>query len=72
MLSGLGVTVKRLGTKTDASVAKNLASRRGLGGIRHIEVSQLWLQEKENNREIEIERVMRIINRADALTKPKD
>jgi len=36
-----------------------------------LEVNQLWLQEQVNNGEIEIEKVMGIINRADALTKPK-
>lgn len=35
-------------------------------------MNQLWLQEKVNNGEIEIEKVMGILNRADALTKPKD
>lgn len=40
MLSDLGVTAKRLRLKTDASVAKSLASRRDLGGIRHIEMNQ--------------------------------
>ena len=72
MLSDLGVKEKRLRVKTDASVAKSLASRRGLGGIRHIEVNQLWLQEKVNNGTIEIEKVKGEINRADVLTKPKD
>ena len=72
MLSDLGVKEKRLRIKTDASVAKSLASRRGLGGIRHIEVNQLWLQEKVNNGTIEIEKVKGEINRADVLTKPKD
>ena len=72
MLEDLGVTGKRLRIKTDASVAKSLASRRGLGGIRHIEVNQLWLQEKVNAGIIEIEKVRGDINRADPLTKPKD
>ena len=49
-----------------------MASRRGLGGIRHIEVNQLWLQKKVNNGEMEIEKVKGEINRADALTKYKD
>ena len=52
MLGDLGVKGKRLRIKTDASVAKSLASQRGLGGIRHIEVNQLWLQEKVNKGEI--------------------
>jgi len=72
ILSDLGVTGKRLRINTDAVVAKSLASRRGIGGIRHIEVNQLWLQDKVNNGEIEIEKIMGIINRADALTTPKD
>jgi len=72
MMNDLGVNEKPLRIKTDASVAKSLASRRGLGGGRHIEVHQLWLQEKVNNGTIEIEEVMGIINRVDALTKPKD
>jgi hypothetical protein len=72
MLQDLGVTGKRLRVKTDASVAKSLASRRGLGGIRHIEVNQLWLQEKVNNGTIEVEKVKGETNRADVLTKFKD
>ena len=72
MLEDLGVKGKRLRVKTDASVAKSLASRRGLGGIRHIEVNQLWLQEKINSGVMEIEKVKGEINRADVLTKFKD
>ena len=72
MLEDLGVLEKRLRIKTDASVAKSLASRRGLGGVRHIEVNQLWLQEKVNEGKIEIEKVKGEINRADVLTKPRD
>lgn len=72
MLEDLGVTGKRLRIKTDSSVAKSLASRRGLGGIRHIKRNQRWRQENVNNGEVEIEKVMGIIKRALALTKPKD
>ena len=72
LLGDLGVTGKRLRVKTDASVAKSLAARRGLGGIRHIEVNQLWLQEKVNTGTIEVEKVKGETNRADVLTKFKD
>ena len=72
LLADLGVTGKRLRVKTDASVAKSLAARRGLGGIRHIEVNQLWLQEKVNTGAIEVEKVKGETNRADVLTKFKD
>ena len=71
MLGDLRVTGKRLRIKTDASVGKSLAARRGLGGIRHIEVNQLWLQEKVNNGTIEVEKVKGETNRADVLTKLK-
>ena len=71
MLADLGVEVK-IRLRTDASAAKGIASRRGLGKIRHLEVHQLWLQEKVNNREIEVMKVKGEGNLADALTKPLD
>jgi len=75
MLSDLGVAGKSLRIRTDSSGAKSLASRRGLGGIRHIEVNQVLSQGKVNNGnngEIEIEEVMGTINRVDVLAKPKN
>lgn len=42
MLMDLGVTLG-IRLHTDASAAKGIASRRGLGKVRHIDVSQLWL-----------------------------
>ena len=45
LMNDLGVDVK-LKLKSDASAAIGIASRRGLGKIRHLEVSQLWLQQK--------------------------
>ena len=37
----IGVTIR-----TDSSAAKGIASRRGLGKVRHIELAQLWLQDQ--------------------------
>ena len=45
MLADMGVNMK-IRLRTDASAAKGIASRRGLGKVRHIEVHQLWLQKK--------------------------
>ena len=56
--------------RTDASAAKGIATRRGLGKVRHIEVNQLWLQEKVNNGEIQVMKVKGEGNLADGLTKP--
>ena len=72
LLADLAVTGKKLRVKTDASVAKSMAARRGLGGVKHIEVNQLWLQEKVNTGAIEVEKVKGETNRADVLTKFKD
>ncbi len=71
LLKDMGVSMK-LKIKTDASVAKSIASRRGIGRVRHIEVNQLWLQERVNKGQIEIEKVNGKINRADLLTKHED
>ena len=45
MLKDIGIEVK-VHAKTDASAAKGIAMRRGMGKVRHIEVNQLWVQEK--------------------------
>jgi hypothetical protein len=54
---------------TGASAAKGIASRRGLGKVRHIDVSQLWIQDKVFKKEIHITKVHTNGNIADALTK---
>ena len=68
MCSELGVQC-RLKIKTDASAAKGIASRTGTGKIKHIEISQLWLQQKVNMGDIQIIKVDGKSNLADTLTK---
>ena len=58
--------------RTDASAAKGIANRRGLGKVRHMEVSQLWVQEKVSSGRIAIVKVKGENNIADALTKHVD
>ena len=53
---------------TDASAAVGLASRRGLGKVRHIEVSQLWLQQRIASGDLKVQKVDGISNLVDALT----
>ena len=55
--------------KTDASAAKGIAMRIGLGKIRHLETTQLWLQEKVANGIVTIEKIKGTENPADAMTK---
>ena len=55
--------------KSDATAAIAIASRRGLGKVRHIEVCQLWLQEKVRNGDVKVVKVGTHENVADALAK---
>ena len=68
MFRDLGVKIG-ICVATDASVAKGIASRRGAGKVRHIEVAQLWVQEKVLSGEIKTVKVGTHDNVADALTK---
>ena len=54
--------------KSDASAAVSIASRTGLGKVRHIEVCQLWLQNKVRRGDIRVARVGAREDLADALT----
>ena len=68
IMRDLGVNLA-MTIQTDASAAKGIASRRGLGRLRHIEVNQLWVQEKVSTGEITIKKIGTKDNLADALTK---
>ena len=56
--------------KSDSSAALGIAQRRGFGRVRHIEVSQLWLQEKVSSGDIQLGKGPGTDNAADHLTKP--
>jgi hypothetical protein len=68
MMADLGVKVK-VRLSTDASAAKGIASRRGIGKIRHLEVSQLWLQDMVQNNKVMLRKIKGDCNPADLLTK---
>ena len=68
MFADMGV---RVGVEihTDATAAKGIASRRGLGKVRHLEVQYLWVQEKVANGTLTLHKVRGEFNPADLLTK---
>ena len=68
VLGDLGIDA-RIRVHTDASAAKAIASRKGLGKVRHIEVNQLWIQDKVGSGDIELNKIAGTVNPADALTK---
>ena len=57
---------------TDSATAKGIASRKGLGKVRHIEVCQLWIQQEVANKNIHIVKVKGPNNLSDILTKYVD
>ena len=57
---------------TDATTGKSLAARRGLGKVRHIEVSELWIQQKVRDNKIELTKIKGTFNLADLFTKHVD
>ena len=56
--------------KTDASAARGVILRQGVGEVRHLQVKQLWLQENVAAGELAIVNNPGIENCADALTHP--
>ena len=57
---------------TDATAAMGMAQRKGMGNVRHLETSQMWIQDKVFRRDLEIEKIGGKVNIADALTKHVD
>ena len=55
----------------DSSAAKSIASRTGLGKLRHLEIKCLWLQECVRRGKVVLSKVRGDINPADVLAKPK-
>ena len=66
----MGVTIKpEITISTDSSTAKAICQRRGLGKVRHIDVEELWIQEKVYHGTIVIKKIDGKSNESDALTK---
>ena len=68
IMSDLGWS-PRLRIHVDSSAAKAVASRSGLGKVRHLEVRFLWLQEVVKRRRLTIHKIRGTVNPADVLTK---
>lgn len=53
----------------DSSAAIAISQRRGVGKLRHINVGQLWIQERVLEKDVSLRKVMGEANPADLLTK---
>ena len=56
----------------DASAAKGIASRRGVGKIRHLDTTTLWVQRLVTDKRLELRKVLGTTNCADLDTKHLD
>ena len=53
----------------DSSAALAIANRKGAGKLRHINISSLWIQEKQDLHQLEMRKVLGTENPADLMTK---
>ena len=59
----------KINLHSDATVAIGIAKRRGLGKVRHLHTTDLWIQERVRNGDVNLVKVLGTENPADALTK---
>ena len=71
LLKDIGWTV-RIRIHSDATAAIGMCRRKGLGKVRHLATSDLWIQERVRSKEIELQKILGIDNPADVLTKYVD
>ena len=71
MMEDLEMSVE-IRVNTDSSAAKSISPRKGAGRVRHIEVRELWVQEKVSRGDLSIKKVKGEENVADGLTKHVD
>ena len=71
ILQDFGINVK-VEVHSDATAAIGIASRQGLGRIRHIAVADLWVQQKLKEGSFTAHKVLGTENPADLMTKALD
>ena len=57
---------------SDATAAIGIARRKGLGKIRHLDCTDLWIQDKIRSKKMKLSKVLGTDNMADVLTKYVD
>ena len=67
----LGIKMKIV-LKTDATAAIGMSRRLGIGKVRHLDTSLLWIQQKVREKVVEVEKIPGADNPADILTKYVD
>ena len=68
LLADMGIDLS-VRVHTDATTGRAIATRRGLGKVRHIAVNELWIQEKVQQAALFIHKIKNKFNLADLLSK---
>ena len=68
LLLDLGWKLK-IRVHSDATAAIGICRRKGIGKIRHLATTDLWIQDKVRSKVIELRKVLGVDNPADVLTK---
>ena len=68
LAANLGIKL-RIEILTEATAAIGICRRRGLGKIRHLNVADLWVQDRVRRGEFQLTKVLGADNPADLLTK---
>ena len=68
LLSDLGWKM-RIRIHSDATAAIGICRRKGLGKIRHLATTDLWIQDKVRSKQIELLKILGTENPADVMTK---
>ena len=71
LLHDLGTTAPLI-IHTDASAVIGIASRQGLGRIRHLATTDLWIQQRLKNKDFRIQKIDGEVNPGDLMTKALD
>ncbi len=71
LMEDLGIEAE-VQVNTDSSAANSMTARKGVGRVRHIEVRELWVQDRVGKGELKIVKVKEEDNVADGLTKHVD
>ena len=67
----LGISLS-LRVRSDATAALGISRRLGIGKIRHLDTSLLWIQQKIRDKDLSVDKVLGADNPADCLTKHVD
>ena len=58
--------------RTDSSAARSMVQRQGIGRVRHLDASLLWVQQKESERAFSVAAIPSELNSADIGTREFD